>query len=165
VTAGSPGGEAEVVRAGEVGELDVWRAVEVLQRDFAAASVAELTGGRGAGYYLRQAGLEMAVADRMRVRAVISMHRAVRAGASVAELTQATGLSCEQVAARWRGWADGQRRLGEGCPGLGISAGEYDQVAAVLAESLSTVDQERGPVVHRDPAGPWCGRQIGSPGP
>jgi hypothetical protein len=141
VNAGSGTG-ASVVPAGE---MDLWQALEVLQRDFEAASVAELTGHGSAGYYVRQAGLEMVVAVRMRVWAAISMHRALRTGASVVELAQATGLTCEQLAERWRAWADGQRRLDERCPGLGMPAGEYADVVATLAgPPASTVEQQTG---------------------
>jgi hypothetical protein len=154
VTAGSAGGASAVmVPAAEVRELDMWQALQALQQGFDAASVAELTGGGSAAYYVRQAGLETVVANRMRVWAVISVHRAVRAGASVVELAQVTGWTCEQVAERWRAWADGQRRLDERCPGLGMSAGEYDHVAAMLVvPAASTVDQKAGLVVSTTPA-------------
>ncbi|HEY6747668.1 MAG TPA: hypothetical protein VI357_18360 [Mycobacteriales bacterium] len=146
MTAGSAGGaDAGIVGAAEAGELDVWQAVQALQQGFEAASAAELAGGGSAAYYVRQAGLETVVADRMRVWAVISVHRALWAGASVAELAQAIGSTFEQVAGRWRVWADGQRRLNEHCPGLGVSAGEYDRVDAVLAvASASTVESRSG---------------------
>jgi hypothetical protein len=151
VSTGSGAGVAgsAVAAVGGVGELDVWQALEVLRRDFEAASVAELTGRGSAGYYARQAGLEMVVAERMRVWAAISMHRALRAGASVVELAQATGLTCEQVTERWRAWADGQRQLDERCPGLGMPVGEYaDVVATLVGLPMSTVEQ---------------GRRLGSP--
>ena len=145
MNAGSGTGVGVVPAGGGAGELDVWQALEVLQRDFEAASVAELTGHGSAGYYVRQAGLEMVVAERMRMWAAISVHRALRAGASVVELAQATGLTCEQVAERWRAWADGQWRLNERCPGLGMRAGEYaDVVAALAGLSVSTVEQQAG---------------------
>jgi hypothetical protein len=153
------------VPAEDISGLDAWQAWQALQEDFEAASAAERVGGGSAAYYVRQAGLETVVAGRMRVWAVISVHRALRAGASVAELAQATGSTCEEVAERWRVWADGQRRLDERWPGLGMSAGEYDRVAAVLApSSVSTVDQESGPTLPRDPAA-VVERQIGSPRP
>jgi hypothetical protein len=149
------GADAGIVGAAEVGGLDVWQALRALQRDFEAASVAELTGGGSAAYYVRQAGLETVVADRMRVCAVISVHRGLRAGASMAELAWVTGSTCEQVAERWRVWADGQRRLNEHCSGLGMSGSEYDRVAAMLAVPLaSTVDQESGPGSSHRPGRP-----------
>ncbi|MGH3500942.1 MAG: hypothetical protein ACRDQA_08620 [Nocardioidaceae bacterium] len=41
----------------------------------------------------------------------IHIHRAILAGASLAEVAEAMGVDPVAVAARWRAWADGQRQL------------------------------------------------------
>jgi hypothetical protein len=120
-----------------VRELDAWAAMDAYRAAFAAAGAGELLGRGGAAYYVRQAALESVIADRMRVYAVISIHRAVLAGVSVQELTHVLGTSRADIAQRWRGWADGQLRLNSQCPGLGLGRREYEQVAAVLEASAS----------------------------
>jgi hypothetical protein len=77
--------------------------------------------------------LQNAVAKRMRIGATIDIHRALVAGAAPGEVAHVLGASVTEVAGRWRTWAEGQRRLRDRCPGLGLGRDEYARVAAVLA--------------------------------
>ena len=88
----------------------------------------ELAGDGGPGWLLRQAAL----AARMAARAVVSMHRALLAGASLAQVADAAGASSAEAARRWKSWADGQRELGRQVPGLGVSERDYLRAAAVI---------------------------------
>jgi hypothetical protein len=97
-----------------------------------AATAAELAGDGDAAFYLRLAALEAAIAHRAAVRAVISIHRALVAGATVRQLAEVTSLSADQIAERWADWADGQVRLREQA-GIGLAPEEYDRAAAALA--------------------------------
>jgi hypothetical protein len=129
-------------------------AIDAYDAGLAAASPAELAGAGDAGYCLRQAALETAIAQRMAARAAASIHNGLLAGATLAQIADATGMSSTQAAACWRAWADGQRCLGQRCPGLGVSEREYQQAAAVVAA---------GSLPGSGPAG---GRtRIGSPHP
>jgi hypothetical protein len=129
----STGGAAPGSRgaAGLAGDLGLWEAVDAYQRAVDAASVAELTGGGDAGFHLRLAALEAVIERWMAVYAVISIHRALLAGASMTQIAQATGLSRGQVAERWAAWAEGQVRLGEHT-GLGMTRQEYERAAAAI---------------------------------
>jgi hypothetical protein len=109
-------------------------ALDAYDAGLAAASPAELAGAGGVGYYLRQAALETAIAQRMMARAAVSIHCGLLAGATLAQIADATGMSSAQVAACWRAWADGQRRLEQRCPGLGVSEREYQRAAAAAGE-------------------------------
>jgi hypothetical protein len=114
---------------------------------------AELAGDGGAAWCLRQAALESVIAERMAVRAMVSVHRALLAGAALAQVADAAGVSCAEVAERWRLWAEGQRELGRQVLGLGISERDYRRAAALIGA---------------DPAGAGAyGREtrIGSPHP
>ena len=115
-------------------DLGLWEAVDAYQCAVDAASVAELTGGGDAGFHLRLAALEAVIERWMAVYAVISIHRALLAGATVTQIVQATGLSRGQVAARWAAWADGQVRLGEHT-GLGMTRQEYQRAAAAITSA------------------------------
>jgi hypothetical protein len=121
--------------AGLGGDLGLWEAVDAYQRAVDAASVAALTGGGDAGFHLRLAALEAVIERRMAVYAVVSIHRALLAGASMTQIAQATGLSQDQVAARWAAWAEGQVRLGEHT-GLGMTRQEYHRAAAITGVAL-----------------------------
>jgi len=90
-----------------------------------------LTGGGSAAWYLRQAALEAVIERRIAVHAVISIHRALLAGAAVPQIAQATGLSRSQIAVRWAAWAGGQVRLRERI-GTGMAREEYERAAAVV---------------------------------
>jgi len=116
---------------GPASGLGLWEAVGLLQDAVGAATVAELTGGGSVAWYLRQAALEAVIERRIAVHAVISIHRALLAGAAVPQITQATGLSLGQVAARWAAWADGQVRLRERT-GTGMAPEEYQRAAAAI---------------------------------
>lgn len=143
-----------------VRDVGVWEAMDAYQAAFAAATAEELAGQGGAAYHVRQVALETVIAEGMRVWAVISIHCALLAGASVGEVAHVLGSSPAEVAERWRGWADGQLRLNTQCPGLGVGRREYDQVAAALraGSSVGGTDEE---VVCRDCQGEST--QIGSP--
>ena len=94
----------------------------------------ELAGADDAGYWLGQVALESVIAQRMAARAVVSIHRALLAGATLAQAADAAGMTCAEAAGRWRSWADGQRQLRRQVPGLGLSEREYLRaVAAVCA--------------------------------
>ena len=117
--------------AGLAGDLGLWEAVALLQDAVGAATVAELTGGGSAAWYLRRAALEAVIEQRIAVHAVISIHRALLAGAVVPQIAQVTGLSRSQIAARWAAWAGGQVRLGERT-GAGMAPEEYQRAAAAI---------------------------------
>lgn len=107
-------------------------AVDAYRDAMDAATAAELAGGGSAAFYLQLAALETAVADRAAVYAVISIHRALLAGTAVGQIADVTGLTADQVTARWAAWADGQVRLREQI-GTGMTREDYDRAAAVLA--------------------------------
>ncbi len=48
---------------------------------------------------------------------MVSIHRALLAGATLAQVADAMGMTCAGAAERWRCWADGQRQLGQQVPG------------------------------------------------
>ena len=114
-------------------DLGVWQALDAYQDQARRASVAELTGAGGAGYYLRQVALESVVGEWMRVGAVSSAHRALLAGADVGEVAAALGCSCTTLAGLWRAWAGGQAELARQVPGVGLSAAAFAVVQARLA--------------------------------
>jgi hypothetical protein len=113
--------------------LGVWQALDVYRDEGRRASVAELTGAGGPGYYVRQVALEPVVAEWMRVCAVISAHHAVLAGADVGEVAAAMGCSCRTLIRRWRSWAEGQVELGRRVPGLGLTVEVFALVQGHLA--------------------------------
>jgi hypothetical protein len=127
----------------EIREFGFWQALEILDAEFRAVSARELTGGGSPAYYLRQVALESVIADRARIRALISIHRALLGGVLAAEIAHVIGSACEDVARRWRAWADGQRRLDARYPGLGLGQREYDQAAAALDDSLGEIRVRR----------------------
>lgn len=80
-----------------------------------------------------------ALAEKARAHRPLLLHRAVRAGGSVSELAQATGLCRAELRAEWQSWAEQQRRLATQtsaphAPGtfIGMSAPEYAGVAALF---------------------------------
>jgi hypothetical protein len=104
----------------------------------------ELAGDGGPGWLLGQAALESVIAARMAARAVVSMHRALLAGASLAQVADAAGVSSAEAARRWKSWADGQRELGRQVPGLGVSERDYLRAAAVIgADAAGSGDAGR----------------------
>jgi hypothetical protein len=125
-----------VVQACQVRDWSLREALEAFGTALADSSARELAGGGDAGYYLRQVAVQNAVAERMRIGATIDIHRALAAGAALAEVAHVLGVSAAEVAGRWRTWAEGQRRLRDRCPGLGLGRDDYQQVAAaVLADA------------------------------
>lgn len=112
--------------------MGLWESVAACRGALDAATAAELAGSGSAGFYLHLAAVETALADRAAVHAVISIHRALLAGAAAAQVAEVTGLSADQVAERWAAWADGQVRLRERT-GIGMTGEEYGRAAAVLA--------------------------------
>ena len=110
-------------------------AVDAYRDAMDAATAAELTGGGSAAFCLHLAALETAIADRAAVHAVISIHRALLAGAAAGQIADATGLTADQVTARWASWADSQVRLREQI-GTGMTREEYSRAAAALAGHL-----------------------------
>lgn len=127
--------------------MGFWEAVDAYRGAVDAASAAELAGAGSAAFYLHLAALQATVADRAAVHAVLSIHRALLAGAAVGQIAEVTGLSADQIAARWRQWADGQVRLRERT-GIGVAREEYDRAAAVFAARAGTAtDELTGPDV------------------
>ena len=82
----SAGSDIPRVPTGDIGELGVWEAIDVYDRELAASSVEELTGGGSAAYYLRRAALEAVIADRVRACGTINL----LTGASIFQLCQIT---------------------------------------------------------------------------
>ena len=134
--------------------LGVWQALDAYRDQGRRASVAELTGAGGAGYYLRQVALESVVAEWMRVGAVISAHHALLAGAEVGEVAAAMGCSCSVLIRRWCSWAQGQAALGRRVPGLGLTA----EVFAVVEGRLAGVCDGCAGTGHEE-----MGTHVGSP--
>jgi hypothetical protein len=120
--------------------LGVWEAMEAYRAGMTSATAAQSSGGGEAGYHLRAVALESVISERMRVNALISAHWALLAGARLGEVSEAMGCSCHVLAGAWRSWAARQVWLRAELPGVGLGAGEYEQVAAVLAGGC------RGPV-------------------
>jgi hypothetical protein len=112
--------------------MGLGEAIDAYRGSVDAATAAELAGGGDAAFYLHLAALETAIADRAGVRAMISIHRALLAGAPVTQVAETTGLTADQVTARWAAWADGQVRLHDRV-GIGMSPEEYGRAVAVLA--------------------------------
>jgi hypothetical protein len=156
-----PGGRVSVC---EIRDLSVWQALRIFDEDFRRASMAELTGAGSVAYCLRQAALEMVIAEQMRVRAVISVHRALLGGVSVSEVAHVIGSSCADVARQWRDWAEGQRHLNTLYPRLGLDQREYDQVAAVIDRADGDAE-DKPPLSFTQCACPVTSTQIGSPRP
>jgi hypothetical protein len=156
-----PPGDVPVTGACRVRELGEWEALDAYRAEIAAASIDELTGHGSAAYYLRQAALEAVIEQRMRIRCSISIHHALLAGVPVREIAHVAGVSCEEAAERWRGWADGQRRLQQRFPGLGMSRGEYGRAAA----GIENVGPAGGSGRFTQCTCPGMDGQIGSPHP
>jgi|HubBroStandDraft_3_1064219.scaffolds.fasta_scaffold84340_2 hypothetical protein len=112
--------------------MGFWEAVDAYRGAMGRATAAGLSGGGDAGFCLRAAALETAIACRAAVHAVISIYRALLAGAPVAQIAEVTGLSPDQVAARRAERADGQIRLREWA-GTGMTREEYGRTAAAAA--------------------------------
>lgn len=119
-------------------------AIDVYYAGTAESVAVELAGTDDAGYWLGQVALESVIAQRMAVRAVLSIHRALLAGATLAQAADAAGMTCAEAAERWRSWADGQRQLKRQVPGLGLSEHEYLRAAAA-AGAGSAVRAETEP--------------------
>ncbi len=68
----------------------------------------------------------------------IHVHAAILAGATIAEVTAATGVDVTRLAARWEIWVRGQRRLRDTMEGTsgptnaGVGVDQYEQVAAAF---------------------------------
>lgn len=112
-------------------------AVEAYYAAIAQATAAELAGAGGAGFYLRRAALESAIARRMATCAAVSVHRGLLAGATLAQVADATGVTVAEAAVSWRAWAEPQRRLEREVPGLGLSDQDYRRAAAVIEASMA----------------------------
>lgn len=153
-----------VVEACRVRDWGLWEALDAFGAAFAAASAQELAGRGDGEYYLRQAAVENVIAELMQVHATISVHRALAGGVAAAEVAHVLGVSVGELARRWRGWAEGQRRLQGWCPGLGLGQAEYDGVAASL-EGRAGAGGGDGPGCFTSCACPARSMQIGSPRP
>lgn len=140
---------------------DLPEAIDSYRAGLSAATAAQLAGAGSAAYYLRQVALESLIAQRMAVRAVVSIHHGLLAGATLAQVTGAAGMSSAEVAARWQSWADGQRGLEQQVPGLGLSERDYRRAAAVIGAAAVA---DSGPVVFPG-ARAGAMTQIGSPHP
>lgn len=134
----------EDIAACDVRCWDVWTAMDAYRDVLAGSTVAEIAGGGDRAYHLRRVALETVLAERMRIRAVINLHRALLAGAPVGEIAHLLGVDPAEVAHRWHGWADAQRELNARCPGLGVGARDYARVAAALAAATCGQGVEDG---------------------
>ncbi|MCW2899192.1 MAG: hypothetical protein JWO67_1457 [Streptosporangiaceae bacterium] len=72
----------------------------------------------------------------------INVHRSLLAGATVEQTATAMGTDPTTMAAAWRAWSAGQRRLWQTYPDMDHTA-EHDRVAAIL-DSYSTPPREPG---------------------
>jgi predicted nucleic acid-binding protein len=104
---------------------------------------AELAGDGSAGWWLRQAARESVITARMAARAAVSVHRALLAGATLAQVADAAGVSRAE-AERWMSWAGGQRELARQVPGLGVSGRDYQIAAAAVSAGLAGSGQTGG---------------------
>lgn len=109
--------------------LDSWEAVDSC-RDLLLA--ADPGTGDAADRAVRLLGLESVISRWIDRRVLAGIHRALAAGADPGQVAVAADTSVREVAARWRGWAHGQRLLGVQCPGLGLGEPAYRRVAAAL---------------------------------
>ncbi len=74
------------------------------------------------------------------------VQRAVLAGACADEVAGACGADVAAVAARWRRWAEGQRRLYDAswsATRVGLSPVDHARVAAVFVEPAGTTGSRR----------------------
>jgi hypothetical protein len=117
-------------------------AIEAWYDGLAAEGAGELAGGGSAGHWLRQAALESLIAQRMAAWAVVSIHRALLAGATLPQAADAAGITCAQAAERWRSWADGQRQLRRQVPGLGLGEDDYLRAASVIEADAAAAHRE-----------------------
>lgn len=81
---------------------------------------------------LDQVATMAALAGWLRSWLPINIHRALLAGATVAEVAAASGLDPFEVSVRWREWSDGQRHLHEQIPSVPVALDEFDRVAEIL---------------------------------
>jgi hypothetical protein len=101
---------------GDLSGLDSWEAVDAY-RDLLLA--AELGTGEAADRAVVLLGLESVISRWIDRRVMVSIHRALVAGAGADQVAAVAGIDVCEVAARWRAWAHGQRLLAARCPGLG----------------------------------------------
>jgi hypothetical protein len=135
---------APVTSAGMVAER--WLSFDAV--DASPYELARYWGERGAwpieprrADELRELAVMSRLADWLLRWQPILIHRAMLAGAGVAEVAVASGTEVAVVASKWRRWAQGQRRLYESNGGpspaairLGLGPDEFDRVAALLEE-------------------------------
>ncbi|MFY1637100.1 hypothetical protein ACN27F_28130 [Solwaraspora sp. WMMB335] len=69
------------------------------------------TPGSGRDDVLAELALSAAVVSRWTSWQPLMIHAALRAGADLADIAEATGLEVDEVVRRWRRWADVQTRL------------------------------------------------------
>jgi hypothetical protein len=71
---------------------------------------------------------------------MVSIHRALAAGADPVHVAAAAGSSLQEISAGWREWAQGQLLLEARCPGLGLDAALHGHIAAVLDTAVPEAD-------------------------
>jgi hypothetical protein len=90
-------------------------------------------------HHLEELALSTVTAEWLTRWQPIAMHRAILAGATLAQVSEAAGMSVRDVYERWQKWADGQRQFFIGGR-PGVSEEAYATVLTSFAEAF------RGPL-------------------
>lgn len=101
----------------------------------------ELAGYRSVAEELEELAVMSTLASWLMRWSPITMHSALLAGATAAQVAAAAGDTVEVVAERWRQWATGQRHLNQTNQRFGVPLDEYNRVAVVLATALELSPQ------------------------
>jgi hypothetical protein len=120
---------AGAARDADLRGLDSWEAVDAY-RELVLAGVPGICDD--AARAVRLLRLEAVISAWIGRRVMVSIHRALAAGADPGGVAAAAGTSLQEIAARWKEWAQGQRLLEARCPGLGLDAALCMHIAAVL---------------------------------
>lgn len=117
--------------------LDSWEAVDAY-RELLLAGVPGICDD--AVHAVRLLRLEAVISEWIGRRVMISIHRALAAGADPAGVAAAAGTSPQEVCARWQERAREQQMLEARCPGRGLDAAWCRHVAAVLGTAVADAD-------------------------
>ena len=128
---------AGAARDADLRGLDSWEAVDAY-RELLLAGVPGSCDD--AAHAVRLLRLEAVISEWIGRRVMISVHRALAAGADPAGVAAAAGTSLQEVSAWWQEWARGQRLLEARCPGLGLDAALCRPIAAVLGTAVPDAD-------------------------
>jgi hypothetical protein len=117
--------------------LDSWEAVDACRELLLAGE----PGIRGdAVHAVRLSRVEAMILEWIGRGVMAGIHRALAAGADPARVAAAAGTSLREISAGWRTWAQEQLLLEARCPGLGLDAALYRQIAAVLDTAVPDAD-------------------------